>query len=54
MTTTLNPTPICGNPDHYDETVYCPHCQTILCADWDNCPDPVDTHDVPNCPVAEA
>lgn len=49
MATTTTPTPICGNPDHYEETLYCPHCELFLCCDWENCDSPDAEHDVPNC-----
>ena len=45
----IRPTPDCGNPAHYDEESYCPHCHIPMCADWDNCPAPNAVHDVPNC-----
>ena len=50
-TTTANPIPESGNPDHYDENVFCPHCELTMCADWDDCDHA--HHDVPNCPAAE-
>ena len=50
MTTTeTHPTPNCGNPDHYDDVSYCPHCNTPICADWDNCDSPDAIHDALNC-----
>ena len=36
----IRPTPDCGNPAHYDEESYCPHCGIPMCADENNCPAP--------------
>ena len=39
--------PSCG---HYDDVVYCPHCDSPLCAD-ETCPK-WSTHEVPACGAA--
>ena len=46
-----NPPVDCGNVDHYDTSMHCPHCDEPICADWENCLD--GGHDVPNCPAGQ-